>query len=234
MESIIIRKKTVIKESTKILVGRGFNPNFDGNALAWYDGNFGLSNTVWEDQGAGGHDIIFTNTPTIVAGATPLRDAVRFDGINQNGAVVTPNIAQPYTIYCVLNTLTWFISDFIFDDGVTNSAGVLYHRVGSPKLAMFAGAADLFGNPDLALGTWGVMTTVFNGLNCKIRTNLNVEVSGNSGALNRAGITIGSQKDGTRTSNCEMGYLTIRTGADSTVIQNKVINGLRHLCGLIF
>ena len=210
------------------------DPDFDGNALAWYDGNVGLSDAQWNDQSAGGHDIVFANSPTIVSNATPLRDAVRFDGINQNGLVTTPVTIQPFTIYVVLNTLVWTIAKRVWDDGVVAVSKILSLQGSTPNLAFEAGFTNLSTDPDLAVGTWGVYTCVANGVSSEIRTNLNVPIVGNAGALNSSGIKLASSLLNVQYWNGELGYLIIRTGADSTAVQNYIINGLKEACGLTF
>lgn len=210
-----------------------FNPNFGGNALAWYDGDAGLDPATWTDEGVGGHDIVFTNSPSIIANATPLRDAVRFNGTSQYGVVATPVRNQPYTIYVVFNSITWTNNRYAIDDGAASSRVLLRCIPPTPNYEAFAGAG-LNTNPDLALGTWGVYSFVVNGVNSEVRTNLNAAVTGNAGALNGNGISIGASPIGSQFWNGEIGYLIIRTGADSTAIQNYMINGLRALCGLTF
>lgn len=225
------------KKDVCLAVGISFNPNFDGNALAWYDGNFGLSNTLWEDQGAGGHDIVFANTPSIISGSTPLRDAVRFDGVDQNGTIATPTTNQPYTIYIVLNQITYVTNDVIYSTGGGTGFNIrrLDQRGGTPNLRFTtSGVGTISSNPDTALGTYGVMTVVADGLNGAIRTNLNAAVTGDVGANDSAGITLGSRSNSASFANFETGYLIIRTGADSTAIQNRIITALRDICGLTF
>ncbi len=238
----LIGRNKVIHNKNNFLddIGKGFigglgafNPNFDGNALAWYDGNAGLTNLQWNDQGAGGHDIIFSNLPTIVANATPLRDAVRFDGINQRGVVVTPVMNQPFTIYLVINTVSWILGKYIYDDGVVILRKTMRQQISAPNIRVNAGT-PIESNPSLAIGTYGVYTAVFNVVSSELRTNLNVSVAGNLGANNGAGITLASTKSATQFSNVEFGYIIIRTGADSTAIQNRIINGLKAVCGLTF
>ncbi|MCH8035303.1 MAG: hypothetical protein IH950_16310 [Bacteroidetes bacterium] len=220
------------RNSFKIGFGFSFNPNFDGNALAWYDGNIALSNTQWDDQGAGGHNISFFNTPVIVSGATPLRDAVRFDGVNQGGFSTTPNLNQPYTVYLVVNSISFFANGRIFDNG-TGSNNRLFQAGTSPNLNVFGGST-LAGNPDLSLGTFGVMAIVFNNLSGEIRTNLNTAVSGTIGANNNVGFSIGARQNQGNACNCEIGYLIFRAGGDSTAIQDYIIGSLRTICGLTF
>lgn len=231
----LLKKTAITKDVNKFVPGIHFNPNFDGNALAWYDGNIDLDEAQWSDQGAGGHTILFTNTPTIVPGATPLRDAVRFDGINQFGTVATPATNQPFTVYCVLNQVTWGLSRRIIDDGVVLSANILYQTGVSPQIFIYSPGGNLAGNPNLALGTWGLMTAIYNGVSSEIRTNLNIAVTGGAlGGASRSGMTIGSDTALGNNSNVEIAYLILRTGADSIAKQNKLINGLKVICGLTF
>ena len=211
----------------------GFNPNFDGNTLAWYDGNVDLTAARWNDQGAGGHDIMFVNLPTVVPNATPLRDAIRFDGINQNGSVATPVVNQPSTTYVVVNQVAWNLNSYVMDGGAINNSRALQQLGVAPNLS-FKAAAVIDSNPDLAVGTFGVITCVANGAASEIRTNLNVTVVGNAGLLNSAGTTLGSRFGNVLFGNSEIGYLIIRTGVDSTATQNYVIDNLRVLCGLTF
>ena len=233
MLNLIDRNKVIRNENNFIGGVGGFNPNFDGNALAWYDGNAGLTNLQWNDQGAGGHDIIFTNLPTIVPNATPLRDAVRFNGIDQNGNVTTPAVNQPFTIYLVVKSITWSNNDRIFDDGVTTPQKTMSKSSVSPNLIIYSGL-QLDSNPDLALNDYGVMSGIYNGVTSEIRTNLNASVVGNAGTQNGNGITLGSTPTALLYGNIEIGYLILRTGADSTAIQNRIINGLKAACGLTF
>lgn len=58
---------------------------------------------------------------------------------------------------------------------------------------------------------------------------------GNAGTSDGDGITIGARTGGiTDEANVEFGYLIIRSGADSTAIQNHIISGLEAICGLTF
>lgn len=223
------------RNSFGIGFGFSFNPDFDGNALAWYDGNLELTTAQWNDQGAGGHDIIFTNSPSIIVNATPLRDAVRFNGTDENGVVTTPATNQPYSMYFVLNSIAWTDGDRIFDDGLVGSRKRLVQEGGggSPNLQLSFGQV-LNSDPDLANGTWGVMTFIANGLTGQIRTNLNVAVTGNVGVNNGNGIKLASTIGNTLYWNGEMGYLIIRTGLDSLAVQDYIIKSLRTICGLTF
>jgi len=184
-------------------------------------------------MGAGGHDIIFSNSPTIVSGATPLRDAVLFDGINQFGVVATPATNQPFTIYVVMRSVGYTVGRRVFDDGVVIARKRLLQSPSSPTLRASA-PTGLDSFPSLAIGTYGVMTIVYNGVSSEIRTNLNAANTGNIGANNGNGITIGAATGGAAPTNVEMGYFIIRDGADSIAIQNSIIGGLEAICGLTF
>ncbi len=235
MLQLIKREIIHIRKDTFVGAPGAFNPNFDGNALSWYDGNLELTAAGWNDQGAGAHDIVFTGSPTILSGATPLRDAVRFNGVDEFGIIATPLTTQPYTIYLVLNTVTWVSGDRVFDDGVTLDAKVLTQFSVTPDVQMFAGTF-LPASPNLAIGTWGVYAIVFDGVTSEIRTNLNAAVVGDAGSSDGAGIMLAAKTPGAPANfgNVEMGYLILRSGADSTAKQDKLISGLESICGLTF
>lgn len=235
MLHLINRNKIIVNENNFIGGVGAFNPNFDGNALAWYDGNVGLIAGGWQDQSTGSHNIVFTNTPTIVPNATPLRDAVRFDGINQYGQVATPATITPYSIYIVVSQLTWTNLDRIYEDGTGLGKKMMFQSIVSPNIEIFNNAGGTIqSNPDLALATFGVMTAIFNGANSELRTNLNASVIGVLNSTNGNGITLAARTNFTSLGNIEVAYLIIRSGADSTAIQNKLINGLKAACGLTF
>ena len=230
MLSAVIKKKRTSKWPG-IGFGWAFNPDFDGNALVWYDGDIGLTAGGWLDQGAGGHDLVFANNPTINPVGLNGRQTVTFDGINQQGQVATPAINQAYTLYVVFKQNIWAGGDAIFDDGVNPDDKIFSQQVGSPNLELHCGA-PIQTNPDLALGSFGVITCVVNGVGSELRTNMNLAVTGNIGAKNGNGITIGARQNLTFFSDCEFAYLIIRTGADSTATQNKIIQDLMNRFGL--
>jgi hypothetical protein len=174
------------------------------------------------------------NLPTIVPNATPIRDAVIFDGINQSGVVATPARIGAITCYIVIDKIVWNGGKKIWDGGTVANNQTLIYRTLTPQTAIFTGAW-VDGDGLLPLGTYGVITTVYNGVNSEIRSNLNAAVVGNAGLNVSAGITLGSQWGGAiNFGNFGTGYLIIRQGADSTAVQNKIINGLRNICGLTF
>ena len=226
--------KTTDTKKENFVPGKPFNPNFDGNALAWYDGNVGLTVGGWLDQSGNGHNIVFANNPTIVANATPLRDAVRFDGINQTGNVATPVINQPFSIYIVINSIAWQANDVIYDDGVLSLQKHLFQRTGTPNLS-FACGLNIDTNPDLAVPQWGLITSIGNGANSRLRTNRGAVITQNAGANNGNGIQLGALTGGAGNFwNGEIGYLIIRTGQDLTVTRNYIADALQSLCGLTF
>lgn len=192
-----------------------------------------MTSSSWRDQGAGGHDIIFANSPTIVSGATPLRDAVRFNGTNQNGVVATPAINQPFTIYLVANSVSWTNGENLLNDGVTNNVKRILQSGASPAMTWSAGNGRSFLNP-LAVGTWGVMSVVANGLTSVTRVNKDTRNAGDGGSNDGAGVTLGSSQAGAVHANCEIGYLIIRTGTDSNAINDYILDQLEKICGLTF
>lgn len=225
----LLKTTVKIKKKYKFVPGKPFNPNFDGNLLAWYDGDTLATDpaNTWSDCSANGYDLTLFNAPSIINNAINGHDALQFDGINQYGRRAgTPVRTQPITIYIVLKQTTWTIGDIIINsDGTANQ--MLSQAVGSPQIWINAGAT--FGtNPNLALNTYGIITAVFNGANSELRTNNNASVNGNAGVNSITGLTLAAQRDGlSNYCNIEVAYLILRNAADNTSTQNIIINALK-------
>ena len=101
---------------------------------------------------------------------------------------------QPSMIYVVLRQPTWTIGEYLID-GITNNKGVLFQTATTPGLKMFAGIAS--GQDDnLVLNTFGIVRMIFDGASSKLIVNENTPVTGDFGATNLGGLTIGAQGDG--------------------------------------
>lgn len=201
--------------------------DLDANTLVYYDGNEELTTVTWESQG-GTANFTFNDSPTMVANATPKRDAVRFNGTTQYG-IATIGLTQPYTIYLVMKQVSWTLNDRVFADKDVALRSLLSQAGTTPNMEMFSG---LNTNPDLAVGDYGIITCVFNGASSKIRTNLSAEVTGNSGTNSATGITLAAYYNQSQPSNIEVAYIVVRTGADNTATQNIMINNLARLTGV--
>jgi hypothetical protein len=229
-----LRKTVAIDKRKSIGVKSPFSPNFDGNAVAWYDGDIDLTAAQWNDQGAGGHDLIFVNAPTVDAVGLNGHGTVLFDGINQSGQVLTPANTQPTTVYLVTN-YNWIVNTFLFDGALVGNRNLAFMPVGAPRVDG-AAVVQMQAAPAIVPTAWGVYTFVFNGAASEIRTDLNAAVVGNMGGVNLTGLTIAARWDlgAVFHGNVEFAYIIIRNGADSTATQNQIINALNARFGLAF
>lgn len=160
---------------------------------AWF--RFGQGITVstgvsqWSDQsGNGRHLLQATGTaqPSLQSDGSIL-----FDGVQQFLKCNSFTLIQPETVYVLFKMVTYTDPTKVFD-GNTDNSGSLTMTGGTPNLQAFAGTS--FGNnTGLATGTYGVVTTIFNGATPASLTqvNNNAAVTGSSGASTMGGFTMG-------------------------------------------
>jgi len=96
---------------------------------------------------------------------------------------------QPEFIYIVFRQVTWAANAFIFDGNATNT-GVLQQIVLTPNLSAYAGIASAV-NTNLAINTWGIVRVLFNGATSKLQVNATAATTGNFGAIDMNGFTLG-------------------------------------------
>lgn len=228
-------RKTIPKKTKKFKPGKPFNPNFDGNLLAWYDGDTLATDpaNTWSDRSANGYDLTLFNSPSIINNAINGHDALQFDGINQyaqnNNVGFVRN--QPTTLYFVFKIITDPAGSNSISDGSGLFTNLIQMISGNGEFRNYAG---LYGSSinTLPLNSYGIVTNTFNGANSELRLNLNAALIGNVGLLNAIGLTLGSNAALGENSNIEIAYKIIRQGADSTATQNIFINFLKNRFGL--
>lgn len=211
----------------------GFNPLNDANTIALYDGDLDLSPASWVDQ-KNAYDITMVGTPTIVDNAVNGHDAVRFDGVSQcgNNSHIGLLIAQPYTIYLVLKQITLTDNDRIIGMKGNNLALLRQESTGS-TLLLYAGGSGIQNN-QLAVGNYGIITTVWNGATSTFRINNNTAITGSIGSeVGSGGFYLCAGYTGlAQFANCEVAYMVVRSGADDTPTQDNFIEYLKNRFGL--
>lgn len=235
MLSTINKGSTVAQRQenkSPVIAKPGFNPNFDGNLLAWYDGNKGTANpNTWFDVTNDFNKVLFCgNGYTLNIADLNGNNTLEFNGINQDAfSIVIGVIPQPITIYSVVNIFNFTAGYFI--TGSYNTTLGSYQVGISPDIELNAGISLNPLNPQLALNDWGIITNVFNGANSELRNKDNVALAGNGGlnSLNEIGIAKGFTLNYTP---IKIAMLIIRTAADNTVTQNKIIKHLINHFGL--
>lgn len=115
-----------------------------------------------------------------------------FDGTDDWMKTAAFTLNQPTTVYFVGSQITWTAGDTLYD-GNTNNTGHLQQDTATPRLRAFAGASLADIRP--ALGVAFLATVVFNGASGSIRLNANTATTGNTGASNMGGFTLGVVAD---------------------------------------
>jgi hypothetical protein len=167
----------------------------DGNTVAWYDSQDLTTITkdgsnlvsLWKDKLLSGHDLIAATT----ARPTWSTIGILFNGTANYMKTAAFIFSQPEFIYLVFKQITWTNGERIIDGDSVNTMDIEQGTI-TPRLSGYAGTS--FGNTDntrLTLDTFGIIRVLFNGLNSKIIINNGTVVTGNSGASNAGGITIG-------------------------------------------
>lgn len=175
----------------------------------------------WEDNnGVAANDLIqATGTSQPLWSAT----GVLFDGIdNQIKTAAIAALDQPEFIYIVVKQVTWTNADYIFDGGSLN-VGRLQQTGSTPQLKIYAGT-DSAANSNLAVNTWGIVRVLFNGANSKLQVNNTAAITGDFGASNMGGFSLGARGTVGNYGNIEVKEVILRnvddTGVDETAIYN--------------
>lgn len=143
----------------------------------------------WDDQSGNMRHLL---QATAAARPTVLSDgSLSFDGSN-DFMQATFTLVQPCTVYLAFQQLSWTVNDSIFD-GVSGTCQV-FQNSSSPILTANAGTS-LGTDATIALNTPGVLCFVANGATSVYQAAggaASVTTSGNAGAGNGGGITLGA------------------------------------------
>lgn len=162
---------------------------------AWYRNATGVTQaggfaSQWDDYSGNARHLVQgvgTNQPAYAAGV------FTFDGAD-NFMRATFTLNQAFTVVAVVMQESWTASDTLFD-GNTGGSTQVYQNTASPNIGVYAGAS-INSNPDPAVGSWAILSVGFNGASSLIQTNANAAVTGNAGAQNAGGLTIGARGGG--------------------------------------
>lgn len=190
----------------------------DGNTVADWVQAIGLTGstnaTAWADRLNGvslaGHGT--GGGPTIGADGS-----LTFNGTDQYMRASFA-LVQPETIYLVLKQIAWSDNAYIFD-GVPANRGEMMQITGgaSPQISICSnGGINIVGpNSNLAVGAWGVVIAQFNGATSLLQVDSNTAVTGNAGAGNLGGFTIGTDGGGpSQYANIAVKRIILRSVAD--------------------
>ena len=200
------------------------NPVVDWNAADWPETS---TNGATQASSTTGEVWTLNNTgakPAQIVGSPSLL----FDGTAHTMAMAT-TLIQPETIYMVGRQVSWTSTEAIFD-GAALASGELIQTTATPQLNITAGSS-VAANTNLAVGTYGVITAVFNGASSSLQIDGNVATTGNAGAANMSGFTLGANGDDLLFGNIQVKEVIIRSTADSAATQAAIQSLLKALHG---
>lgn len=220
---------------------------FDGTAVLRISGNglatdTGINGKIYRAQiydGIGGtlkadfNPALYTSGTTLKDGVNPLvdwtvqggahivtRTGLYFDGSNDYLKTAAFALSQPETVYVVQNQVSWTSGDVFFDGNAANSGAIL-QTTSSPRISINAGST-VAENTGYALKTSAVLRSVFNGASSALGVNRVAATTGNAGAANLTGITVGAGGGGSNPANSFVCEVSAYGAAQDNATQNSV------------
>jgi hypothetical protein len=201
------------------VVAASFDPN---------DYNVTTSQTTWVSSLTG--ETWTANSGVATSGyktSVVYRTILQFDQTNdvlKSGAFT---LNQPSTAFMSIRQLSWNSTRTLMDGNALSSMRI-YQNVGSPTLQMTSDAVNVVANANATVRLWKMLTCHFNGASSKFQVNNANDATGNAGAGNGGGVTIGAAGDNSLPSNLGFQSLVISKAATETNAQRTAMWTLIH------
>lgn len=208
-----------------------FLPSDLGNFEAWYRFNVGITVIgagvdTWADQSGNGNDLV---QPTDSFRPSEESDgSILFDGVdNQLFVSGGFTLVQPETIYVLFKAVSWTSQDCLYD-GASLNTGRFRQTTAEAEMRLFAGAA-LVMSPQVAVGTYHIVSAVIDGASSVLQTNNETPITGNLGSSDMSGFRLGASGDGNQPGNYQVKEVAIYSVAHDADTRTQVID---YLLGL--
>ena len=153
-----------------------------------------------------------------------------FDGIGQYLKCTAFTLNQPETVYILGQQVSWTANDHICDGNTANSGAIAQTNT-TPELSLNAGSATA-SNTGLAAGVYGVVVAVFNGASSILQVNNTTTATGNAGAGNMGGFTLGATANATQFGNIQVKEVIVFADAHDATTRGRVYSYLKKVGNL--
>lgn len=182
--------------------------------------------SAWNDKLGSGHNLLqATGSKKAKWGI----GGIYFDGLTDGMKTAAFTWNQPEYVYMVFRQITYTANEFILDG--ENNVSMLFRQASggtAPELDMYAGSA-LNKNSTLKMNQYGIARILFNGANSKLQINEETAVTGNVGASNAGGLTVGSNVTIAGSwSHIEVAEIICRKTADSGATESSIYTYLKN------
>lgn len=170
----------------------------------------------WNDfSGNNNHLIQATNSkrPGYRTSQVNGKPAIVFDGVD-DVLQASFTLNQPATYLFIVNQITWTINKALMD-GYSGEQEVFQGSAATPQIALYAGTSAAV-NTNLTVGTYALVIATFNGASSELQVNNTTATTGNAGAQNPGGLTLGGHYTGS--SFCA------NAGFGECLVYNKVLS----------
>jgi hypothetical protein len=210
-----------------------------GTLAAWYRADKGITISTgvsqWNDlSGKNRHLTQATGTkqPLYIASAIAGKPAVRFDGSDDFLGPVAFTLNQPETVVLVYKSIVIGAAsahDAIADGNATGNMVVLSDNGTHYSIAAGVALTDA----ELVNNTvYGYTLQIFNGASSFIFVNGTQKATGNAGANNGGGFTLGALPDGTRSTNIEVAEAIVYASALGAADRSRLTLYIKARYGL--
>jgi hypothetical protein len=192
----------------------------------------GTGVSTWKDQSGNSNDLVQAtggNQPTYSGSGTS--STITFDGTNDYLSVSFTQ-SQPTTIYIILDQVTWTSIDPIYDGPAGFASMTLFQYNATPGLSMNGGSLGIVNVGGCTLGTYFVVTCVWNGASSSISINDGTKTTGNCGTTAPGGLILGAFGGLSSFGNIAVKQVLYYSAAHDATTQTSIISGLRTKWGI--
>jgi hypothetical protein len=156
------------------------------------------------------------------------RVVVRGDGVDDFLQVAFA-LNQPVYIAAVLQQRSWSAGSRLWD-GATSGTTQLLQAGTTPNLRAQTTAA--LNSASLAVGAFGIIEVLYNGASSILRVNNNADVTGDAGASNAGGLTLGNRGAGDAAAAVDFGEVVVLSAVPSDAQRLSLRNYLNGRWGV--